>query len=738
MIESLTIKKIATYDNTGVLINDLKKVNFIYGANGSGKTTLTKYINSPTELLFTDCSLVWKNALPIKALVYNKEFKEKNFGKGNIDGVFTLGQATKEEIEAVKKMQDELADIKDKGIKKKESLDKLTKDKEALEENFRDAAWADIYKEYEEEFKEAFTGVQRKESFKTKILNEFQNNVAAIKTYDEIKEKANTIFGKVPTTLPLITIIDVIRLIEIENDKIWQKKIIGKADVEIAKLIQKLNLNDWVNEGRTYLQDDKTCPFCQQLTITEDFKKQLENYFDESFTSDTGLVKKLSEEYNRLALNLTNHLQQIETTEKSNAETKLKTETFSTYLKTVLSQFASNKELLNNKIKEPSRSIDLVSVKEQLDNIQQLITNANAEIATHNTIVLNYTTERSTLINEIWKYLSEENKNKIVAFNKKLNGFQRGISALDKQHKELQVNYIEQNKKIREANKNITSVQPSVDEINRTLKSYGFSNFEIVPSKSAKNQYQIQREDGTIAESTLSEGEITFITFLYFMQLAKGSTSQELISEERILIVDDPISSLDSNILFVVSSILKEIIKSIKKDEGNIKQLILLTHNVYFHKEVSFIDGRTSENGDTCYWILRRNNNISSVQSFGMKNPISNSYELLWNELKNSRNNSGITIQNIMRRIIENYFKILGKYGDDALISKFTNAQEQEICRSLICWINDGSHSLPDDLFVEHPDTTIERYLEVFKNIFVHTNHLEHFKMMMGEHLHNN
>jgi wobble nucleotide-excising tRNase len=215
------------------------------------------------------------------------------------------------------------------------------------------------------------------------------------------------------------------------------------------------------------------------------------------------------------------------------------------------------------------------------------------------------------------------------------------------------------------------------------------------------------------------------------MQLAKGSTSQELITEERILVIDDPISSLDSNVLFVVSSLLKEVIKSIKNDSGNIKQLILLTHNIYFHKEVSFIDGRTKSNNDTFFWILRRNSNVSSIQSFEMSNPIQNSYELLWQEIKNRDYISGITIQNTMRRIIESYFKILGKFGDDDLIKKFANAQEQEICRSLISWINDGSHSIPDDLFIEHQGATIDKYFEVFKRIFDVMGHAEHYNMMM-------
>lgn len=214
--------------------------------------------------------------------------------------------------------------------------------------------------------------------------------------------------------------------------------------------------------------------------------------------------------------------------------------------------------------------------------------------------------------------------------------------------------------------------------------------------------------------------------------MAKGGISEDEVNSERVLVVDDPISSLDSNVLFVVSTLLKEIIKSIKAENGNIKQLILLTHNVYFHKEVSFIDGRTKVCNKTNFWILRKNDKVTNLQSFGMDNPIQSSYELLWQELKSDGVKSSLTIQNIMRRIIENYFKLLGKYGDDYLILKFETKEEQEICRSLISWINDGSHSINDDLFVELQDRTIETYKKVFKNIFVLTDHEGHYNMMMN------
>ncbi len=110
-----------------------------------------------------------------------------------------------------------------------------------------------------------------------------------------------------------------------------------------------------------------------------------------------------------------------------------------------------------------------------------------------------------------------------------------------------------------------------------------------------------------------------------------------------------------------MSTLIKNIIKNIKSDVGNIRQLILLTHNVYFHKEVSFIDGRKNPCKKTSFWILRKNEKITSLQSFGMENPIQSSYELLWQELKSEGIKSSLTIQNIMRRIIEKLFQIAWK-----------------------------------------------------------------------------
>ncbi|HLF52912.1 AAA family ATPase [Flavobacterium sp.] len=731
MLEQIEIKKVASYDEAGIQINGLKRVNFIYGANGCGKTTISNFLHNTEDEKFGTCGTSWKNALALKIVVYNKEFRERNFGKGKIGGIFTLGEATTEQIAAINQKIEDLKGIKADGTKKRETLNSQILKKEILENEFKETYWIKVYKKYETIFKEAFVGSLNKEKFKERLLLEFGSNASTLTTLEELKEKAKTIYGEVPQNITPLNTITFDRIIEIENNQIWKKIIVGKADVDIAKLIQKLNINDWVNQGRDYLKEDKTCPFCQKETITEDFKIQLESFFDEEYINDLKAIKDLKLEYNSLMQNLINELESIEFFQKTFKDSKLDNDKFGAYLKTLVSQNTSNFEFLNNKVKEPSRSIELVSLKEQLNLILSLISNANTDITKNNDIVTNFSTEKTNLTNAIWKFIVEEFKTDIIKFNSDNNGLKAGITALTNQLEVKGLEFHSLDADIKNLSKNVTSIQPTINEINRLLKSYGFLNFEIVPS-TEEGFYQIQREDGSIAEATLSEGEITFITFLYYLQLAKGGVSEETVSDERILVIDDPISSLDSNVLFVVSTLIKDIIKNIKSDIGNIKQIILLTHNVYFHKEVSFIDGRTKFCGKTNFWILRKNDKVTNIQSFFMENPIQSSYELMWNELKGEDVKSSITVQNIMRRIIENYFKLLGKYGDDDLIQKFGSKEEQEICRSLISWINDGSHSMPDDLFVELQDRTIENYKKVFKDIFILTNHEGHYRMMMG------
>ncbi|GAA7714540.1 hypothetical protein JP0159_11190 [Helicobacter pylori] len=311
---------------------------------------------------------------------------------------------------------------------------------------------------------------------------------------------------------------------------------------------------------------------------------------------------------------------------------------------------------------------------------------------------------------------------------------EKGISNLNKEISENQEKIEKLENEIRELEKTMVSIKPIVNEINALLKGYGFTNFSLACAEDEKS-YRIQREDGQLVGETLSEGEVTFITFLYYYHLTKGSLKENDISKNKVLVIDDPISSLDSNILFIVSVLVKELMKEAMKEKTNIKQVIILTHNTYFYKEITLEYDLKRYQGKYSFWIIRKDNNVSKIRDY-KENPIKNSYELLWHEVrwaKKDSNISWVSLQNIMRRIIEYYFRILGGFEhNDSLSEYFENIEEKRVCNSFISWFNDGSHGISDDLFVQSQDTSIETYLKVFENIFKKTGHEAHYKMMMG------
>ena len=733
MIQKIKIKNTATFDYNGVIIDNLQKVNFIYGSNGSGKTTISNVLQNDAEYTEKGCCIEWKSDMPVKALVYNKSFRELNFSPSGIPGVFTLGQATIEEVERIQKLKLELEKIKNDGLTKANTLKSLKDKLKDTNNELQEYCWSKIKRTLEKAYKEAFVGfLGSKETFSNKVVLEFsKNNSIPIKTETEIKEKSVVLFGQAPTTLNDIPSMDVYSNINILfNNHVWAKKIIGKTDIDISLLIQRLNINDWVNAGRAYLEPNSdVCPFCQQQTISKSFVNELESYFDESFMADSALVNRLILEYNPLELSLITYFTHLKEIEIANKKTKLNLPIFIANLEALFQQLNTNKERMHNKEKELSRSVELVSIDIQIETLLELIIEANNKIKVHNNLVQNYTAERISLINDIWRYIISVNVAELSQWKTKINGLNTGINNLNTQITNKRAEYSTKDSEIKEATRNVTSIETSINEINRTLTSYGFTNFKIMPY--GNNQYQIQREDGELAHYTLSEGEMTFITFLYYLQLSKGSLAVDTITDDRILVIDDPVSSIDSTVLFVVSSLLKEEMKRIKRNQGNIKQIIILTHNVYFHKEVSFVDRSDNNRDDVGFWILRKNDNISIIQEYNKRNPIKGTYELLWAELKDRSNLSNLTIQNTLRRIIEVYFKMMGGFDDNEILDTLNNTQDKEICRSLICWINDGSHCLSDDLFVENQSEMTDRYMNIFKKIFEKSGHLSHYNMMM-------
>ena len=203
------------------------------------------------------------------------------------------------------------------------------------------------------------------------------------------------------------------------------------------------------------------------------------------------------------------------------------------------------------------------------------------------------------------------------------------------------------------------------------------------------------------------------------------------MTTDRVVVFDDPVSSLDSDILFIVGSLIKGLFDEVRAGTAQIKQIFVLTHNVYFHKEVTFNpDRRKGAMGEESFWVVRKSDLVSKLEKHD-SNPIKTSYELLWSEVRGPVR-SNLSIQNCLRRILENYFKILGGVDPDRICALF-EGKDKLICKSLFSWANDGSHFASDDLYVSIDDSMVETYLNVFRAIFKKSDHLAHYKMMMGD-----
>ena len=733
MIEKITIKNAATYGSSPQDFGGLAKINFIYGSNGTGKTTISRIIADAQA--YPDCVVTWQRGTPLETLVYSRDFIDKNFNQPEeLEGIFTLGEKDQEILDKISSTQKDLTQINDAiaalkttlegGEKMSGKIDELKK----VEDIFTEECWK-LKQKHDATLKDAFTGYRAsKNSFKRKLLDESIKNNAASVSLVEIKAKAQTVFDRTPQHEEVISVPDCARLLAHEANPILMKRVIGNSDVNIAALINRLNNSDWVKRGRKYYDaNDRICPFCQQST-NDSLERSLTDYFDDAFQIDSETIEKLCNEYKSDSEHLQLELQKP----LENPPTRLDIEKFQNLSEVLDSKIRLNIQLIDDKRRESSKSIDLDSLRDTLDGIKKLLDAANSEIRTHNMMVDNIQSEKICLTKQVWRYLLDhEIKSEFISYKNKKAGIETAITNLNKKIDNKIEEKREKEQEIRALERDTTSIQPTIDDINGLLQSFGFQGFTL--QKSDRDRYyKIQRADGSDAKETLSEGERSFIAFLYFYYLLKGSTSETGVTADRVVVFDDPVSSLDSNVLFVVSSLIKKLFRDVRDGSSTVKQVFIFTHNMYFHKEVSFdrsrVPGQTL--ADETFWEVRKPGFMSEIKK-NTENPIRTTYEFLWAEVRRVDSNS-LSIQNTLRRILEYYFKILGNIDPDDVCSRFEGPQ-QLICKSLFSWINAGSHSAHEDLDFSPDEFMIETYLVVFREIFEKTGHVSHYKMMMGE-----
>jgi len=275
------------------------------------------------------------------------------------------------------------------------------------------------------------------------------------------------------------------------------------------------------------------------------------------------------------------------------------------------------------------------------------------------------------------------------------------LASLRKSIKECQRIYdqlVEESKKKRtpanETEEAIGAAKSGLDSINEALRLNGYTGFSIQPSGKKHGEFQIQREDGSYVRNTLSEGEATIITFLYFIQMVEGNIGGESSAGKKVVVIDDPICSLDYISIALVSTLTNALIEKARKCENGIEQVFVLTHNTSFHKQISVEQPKNK----TSYWKLYKKDGVSRVAAFGGDNPVRNDYQAMWDKLLDEGSDeTDVEKKNLMRRIIETYFLQYGGMDWEQLY--------------------DGEQIVDLDM-------------EKFRGIFEKMGHLSHYEMM--------
>lgn len=753
MIDSILLKNIASYDQNGVEISALKKLNFFFGANGSGKSTIAKYLHSLNQddlensNHFRDCSNSGFDQANHEILVYDENFVEINFNRNPVlKGVFSLNETNEIIDREIRSKQVKIDSLKSEKERRKSFKESIERDKASKKTALLNYCWGkrNTFSSFSKLSLE-YPGSKPNHLRKLKQL--LQSNPTTNPTIQEITDNYNLFFEKeiaeIETNVDSRLYLE-IRKLELEINPLLAKVIVGNEDVDIDNLIKVLDSRSWVESGLKYLDKvEKTCPFCQKETIEESLKQQFNQYFDETSKLEVQKIENLLEKYKEKTNAFLDNIYQIQSLH--NPENILS----STYID-LKNLFDENIQELKAKILHSNEKKNIKSLKTLKDKLSEIIKSINA----NNKALTELDQNKKNVVSSIWLYMALKSKEKIKDFDLRKEKYQRLINLADDflSNYESELNTTLQD--IESLRSQTVNTQDAVDNINLILKNSGFESFEIKEKDNVNNisQYYLKRPNIDNQDpifKSLSEGEKSFISFLYFYQLCIGTDDlNNNSSKKKIIVIDDPVSSLDSQSLFVLSSLIHQLIlrkgnngldkKAFKND--NIEQVFILTHNLYFYKEVSF--NRRPMCTDYWHHKISKVNNVSTIQGQYHKT-VTDDYALLWNNIKELKenlpqhSNLNILIANSMRRIIESYVHFIG-IGNDAWSSILNDDRESPefyLKYAFVASINDESHKVTvlDSVYYQKISTEQPQLLfDVFKEIFSNIGR-NHYELMMEE-----
>ena len=739
-------------------------INFFFGRNGAGKSTISEMIQANT-------GLTWRSgqtADDYNVLAYDQQFISNHFSNfDDLAGVFTLNKVN---IETQKKL-DQLAKDKDKLLgelgKKNEAIDQKSQARADLKTDSQTRMMR-LTEAVRKKFELAMTGKKIAKTF----CPEVERKQPVQHTEDEIMELYSVAYEKNAQTYPLLKKSNEYPgKYDLSGASLLSDPIVSTSDTQFARVMEKLGNTDWVKEGHAkYLKKaDGICPFCHNPLDHQHFERELRDCFDEEYQDSVDAVAAFQSAYTSMTGEMIRVLDENTSSDFPRADFTVYKEKLER-LKTIIQ---NNLQLIQKKVDKLAERGELQDIDTLVGELDAIIDKINALIKINNDA---YSKKKETKIQcdkMMWEHLAFLVKDEIADYKAKDDAIASEIKTIEKEKGILRQSYLEKEAEAKKESGNTVNTDEAYESMNAMLKDSGFQGFSLRKKPGTKNRYEVVR-DGNKPVKKLSEGERNFIAFLYFYHLVKGSgtadaaiiTSSGEITDttdrrDKIVVIDDPVTSMDSGTLFIVSSMVREMITVCQNNievlhpditGSYIKQIFILTHNAYFHREVTY--NMVDYYDCVTFYMVRKTDNHSSITPCIEKakelseddrniNPVQNAYTALWTEYQELT--SSIPLLNVIRRILQYYFlELCGYQGSnirDIILKKYKlefitkradgtiDDTDYHLASSMLSYI-DNECSFIDGFNLVQESVDPEQYRKVMKKIFEKLDQSQHYRMM--------
>ena len=557
--------------------------NLIYGWNGCGKTTLSSllaHIEKRTNLTEGEVefeidddrkcagtTIASTNLPPVR--VFNRDFITATITAAGerVEPIYYRGE---DSIEKQAKA-DELKKKKEAAL---DELTKVTATKEAAEGELDRFCIGKA-----KVIKEVLTGAQSPQ-YNNYDKRRFKQSIGAMQTQadaqaavltDEAKEQLRKQKDARPKgDLPAVacTPPDFEKFLN-GAEALLERSV---ASETIDALAQDKTVARWVQDGlalHSGTQETSTCRFCSQ-PLTTDRRAALDGHFNDAFAA---FQQEIASEIASLDRALTDlngitfpdparaydHLQPELTAACSEAEKAIKSAA------AWLGEVRNALEAKRAAPFAPAQAGGWQNERPTPDALRDAIAAVNAVLDKHNSI----TSDFRNKVNEACQQLEHHYVAEAWDEHARLAG---DVSAAEAPIKPLQDDVQRLQTEIADIERDIIEHRKPADELNNELRAYlgrDELRFEIKDTG-----YSLTRAGKPV--SHLSEGERTAIAFLYFL---KSLQDRNFDLANGVVVIDDPVSSLDANALFSAFGYMKERTKACG-------QLFVLTHNFGFFRQV--------------------------------------------------------------------------------------------------------------------------------------------------------